>query len=372
MPNIPHVTTHPVHVEPRPVHVEPSHEPPRVPSGSGERGNAPQGTGASQSKGPVRPGRTGSFSAASAPRGESGASEVNAAGIPRRYVAHPVGDYQTDPTNPGFLVDSGKQRYVRMGGDLFAVSGSEPGGTLRVVMPGEPAKPGIPIERNADGTLHMRQNTGLRGGGGSEFDKARARADVQTKKTELEGKKAEGRAKRSELDTARAAKTNMDARISELDRAKYDATRRFDEASAQTSEYQRKAEQAGRFYEDAKRRYDNTRSMSAGSSDGGMFAGNSANALTSAFSDESTVRDAQRDQRQYDDKRWEWSSKRDEASRELQRIQGEFSAAWRDKVRAEDNISRLENEFASIESERLSRERQLADLERELSRLEAP
>jgi hypothetical protein len=51
-----------------------------------------------------------------------------------------------------------------MGGNLYAVSGNEGEGTLRVVMPGEPAKPGISIERKPDGRFGPRDDTGLKGG----------------------------------------------------------------------------------------------------------------------------------------------------------------------------------------------------------------
>ena len=355
-------------------------------TGSPHGGIASSSTTNRESAGSTPPGRTGLLRGtrpvgddirATADNQRAGTRGMDG-GLPDRYIAHPTGDMQSDPSNPGIFFDNRGQRYLQSGANWYGAAHDKDSGTWRAVSHDEPGKPGIPVEQRSNGTWRVHADAGLKGGGGSELDKARARTDVQTKKTELAAKLAEGSAKKAELDNARSTKTNAEARISDLDRGKYEVMRRLDDASAQTSHYEHKAEQARRLYEDAKRRYDAApRPMSADQRAGlppdvqAAFAQNSY-ALHSVSSDESVVRDAQREQREYEDKRWEWSGKRDGAERELQKIQDELSEAWRGKMRSDDNISRLENELASLESDRLNHERQLTDLERELSRLEAP
>jgi len=159
MPTISHVSRPMIHVETSPGHIEPFHEP----AGSGKPESVPRGSDGQSSKGTAGPERAGVASTAGG-RGPSSSSRANITGVPDRYIAHPDGEYQTDPTNPGFFTDSKNQRYVSMGGNLYAVSGNEGEGTLRVVMPGEPAKPGISIERKPDGRFGPRDDTGLKGG----------------------------------------------------------------------------------------------------------------------------------------------------------------------------------------------------------------
>ncbi|WP_156883794.1 hypothetical protein [Paraburkholderia sp. SOS3] len=222
---------------------------------------------------------------------------------------------------------------------------------------------------------------GLRGAGWSEADKARARAALHEKaqatRTELEAKRAEGNAKRDELNNTRVAKTGAESRISALDQRKDEAKRRFEEASSRAGDYERKAGQAARHHEEAKRRHDaanatsSTQRADTPSELQHLFSNQAGSKLQSAFNDESVVHEARDEQRRYEDSHREWSGKRDEARRDLSKIEAELGDAWRDKVHMEDKASKLELEFASLESERLRHERQLADLEREQARIDS-
>ncbi|CAB3770518.1 hypothetical protein LMG29542_06381 [Paraburkholderia humisilvae] len=301
---------------------------------------------------------------------------ANGAAVPARYIAKPDGELQSDSANPGIFVDGKGQRYLQHDGNWYRASRDNANGAWRVVQQDDPVKPGIAIERNANGQWHTDNVVGLRGGGGSEADKARAEAAVHAKKTELQTKQAEGTTKKAELDSACRARAGAENRIADLDSKKYDATRRLHEASAQASLYRRQAEQATRDYEDAKRRYESSQPRSSTQRADlppgirAIVLHNTASRMTSVFADESTMDAAQWQQRKYQDSHREWEGKRRDAESELSRIDAHLNEAWRDKVHAEDNQSTLELDSATLESDRLNLERQLADLERERAKLD--
>ncbi|CAB3759003.1 hypothetical protein [Paraburkholderia solisilvae] len=86
-----------------------------------------------------------------------------------------------------------------------------------------------------------------------------------------------------------------------------------------------------------------------------------------------TQRDAQRRIAVLDSRRHDAMTRparKDEAARDLLKVQDELDTAWRDKVHADDRVSTLELEVASLESDRLRYERQLAQLARERSGLD--
>lgn len=360
------------------------HEPGSVANEHSASGADFSGTGSRNQGGasplPVAQSGTGVRRPASGPGAGRGANAVSVptrdshaggAGLPQRYIAKPGGELQSDAMHLGIWVDGGGKRYLQSGGNWYQVARDDANQTWRVLHPDEPNKPGIPVQLNGDGTVGVHGNVGIKGGGGSEADKARIQAAMQTKQRELDDNKVKVSAKRTELDGVRSAQRDRQNRIDALDREKFNVMTRHHDASARARDYKQKSEQAARAYEDAKRRYDREQSSRTQNSSSERFPGTSTVSIRSVFASESTVREFQQELRQYEDKYWEWSGRSDEAARDLSKVQGEFEAAWRDKVRVDDRVSTLELELTSLESDRLGHERQLAELERERSRLES-
>ncbi|GAB7523891.1 hypothetical protein [Paraburkholderia sp. 2C] len=90
-------------------------------------------------------------------------------------------------------------------------------GMSRVVRHEEPAKPGIPVERNPNGGWRIHRDVGPGAGGAMDADKARAQAFVDAKKRDLETKTAERDTKRAELENARRVKSHVARDVSRLE-----------------------------------------------------------------------------------------------------------------------------------------------------------
>jgi hypothetical protein len=296
-------------------------------------------------------------------------------GIPARYIAKPIGDLHAELSVPNIYVNGVGLRYAQSGGNWYGVSYDRSGGTWRVVQHDEPNKPGIPVKFDANGTLSLDMKVGLRGGGGSEEEKARAQSSVSAKKDELQAKQAQIDAKDRELNSARTANADTKRRIADLNVKQHEALRRLDDASAQVSEFERKATQAAHEYRSAKDRHDAAQASSSTQQDDFMaFArsqlpAGSGHKMSSVFDDGSRMREAEQQQRQYRDSADQWREKKRSADYDLLHLNNALDEAWRNQGESVSKVSALENDRAALEGQRLALERQLTDLERERSRL---
>jgi hypothetical protein len=365
------------------VHETP-HEP--APSGGEHRGSgttpgqtgSPHGGAASstttnrQTAGSTPPGITGSLRgtrpvgndirAASDSHGPG--TRLMDGGLPDRYIAHPIGDLRSDTSNRGIFVDDRGQRYLQSGANWYGAARDKGSGTWRAVSHDEPGKPGIPVEQGSDGMWRVHAEAGLKGGGGTEADKARARVAVHSTRSNLDAKTAERDTKRAELNRARAEKDMADRQEATY-RQKYgQAERDFEEASERRDFYKSKADETKQRNASRPAMSDEFARM-VKEVEAQMAASNTGPRLPTFTHGDSEMRDAERN---YD----EWSRKFDTASREYDRAQYELGATTQEKERASRSVSSFENDVASLESEILRLKQQLAEQERERDRLEAP
>ncbi|WP_244220833.1 hypothetical protein [Paraburkholderia aromaticivorans] len=99
--------------------------------------------------------------------------------LPSRYAAQPSGTLQSDPAQAGVLIDATGQRYIQDHGQSYPVRYDTANQTWRVVQRDKPAEPGVPVERQPDGSWKPHDAVGLRGGGNEFRERTTAVGDEQ-------------------------------------------------------------------------------------------------------------------------------------------------------------------------------------------------
>jgi hypothetical protein len=192
------------------------------------RGPAPAGS--AEANGVRPPGRVGRRETHVTPGADPRVHGVRSdgAGLPERYIAKPDGELRTDEKNVGVFVGDSGRRYLQIGENWYRARQDEVNGPWRVVLPDEPdsavssLKPGIPVERGANGAWAVRRE-GVGLAGGMWHDGSASARDIEAAQL----KRAEERRQLEQaIREARATATGYEWKINDFQNKLADAQRR--------------------------------------------------------------------------------------------------------------------------------------------------
>ncbi|CAB3757013.1 hypothetical protein LMG29542_02978 [Paraburkholderia humisilvae] len=125
-----------------------------------------------------------------------GAHAAESAELPSRYASRSKDALKEDSRHLGIYLDDIGQQYLRDKGKNFPARHDATHQTWRIVQPDNPAKPGIPVNRNDDGSWSMTRDVGLPGGGDTRSQRF---SELTNRKRSLESEIAHSQGRSYEL-----------------------------------------------------------------------------------------------------------------------------------------------------------------------------